>query len=133
MAQRGQSISAPSTEESNDGRAHSCCCGPAAEPLRASIEVADIFRSAGPAYRTAHAGHLSLHQFKVMSAIEHCRTATLGGHVEACEDCGHRRIACNGCRLANGARLRRNPSRRNGRKVPDEDHASVERRGSPSP
>jgi hypothetical protein len=66
--------------------------------LRASIEVADIFRSAGPAYRAAHSGHLSLHQLKVMSAIEHCRTAALGGHVEACEDCGHRRIAYNSCR-----------------------------------
>jgi hypothetical protein len=66
--------------------------------LRASIEVAAIFRSAGPAYRAAHAGHLSLHQLKVMSAIEHCRTAALGGHVEACEDCGHRRIAYNSCR-----------------------------------
>jgi hypothetical protein len=66
--------------------------------LRASIEIADILRSAGPAYRAAHAGHLSLHQLKVMSAIEHCRTAALGGHVEACEDCGHRRIAYNSCR-----------------------------------
>lgn len=59
----------------------------------ASIEVADIFRAAGPAYRAAHAGHLSLVQLKVMSAIEHCRTAALGGHVEACEDCGHWRVA----------------------------------------
>jgi Putative transposase/Transposase zinc-binding domain len=66
--------------------------------VRASPEVADIFRSAGPAYRTAHAGHLSLHQLKVMTAIEHCRTAALGGHVEACEDCGHWRIAYNSCR-----------------------------------
>jgi putative transposase/transposase-like zinc-binding protein len=66
--------------------------------VRASIEVADIFRAAGPAYRATHAGHLSLHQLKVMSAIEHCRTAALGGHVEACEDCGHRRIAYNSCR-----------------------------------
>ena len=66
--------------------------------MRASLEVADIFRAAGPAYRTAHAGHLSLHQLKVMSAIEHCRTAALGGHVEACEDCGHWRIAYNSCR-----------------------------------
>ena len=60
--------------------------------MRASLEVADIFRAAGPAYRTAHAGHLSLHQLKIMSAIEHCRTAALGGHVEACTDCGHWRI-----------------------------------------
>ena len=66
--------------------------------MRTSLEVADIFRSAGPAYRAAHAGHLSLHQLKVMSAIEHCRTAGLGGHVEACTDCGHWRIAYNSCR-----------------------------------
>nr|WP_313809034.1 IS91 family transposase [Sphingobium sp.] len=57
-----------------------------------------MFRSAGPAYRAAHAGHLSLHQLKVMSAIETCRTAALGGHVETCEDCGHWRIAYNSCR-----------------------------------
>jgi hypothetical protein len=63
-----------------------------------SLEVADIFRIAGPACRAAHAGHLSLHQLRVMSAIEHCRTAALGGHVEACEDCGHWRIAYNSCR-----------------------------------
>lgn len=66
--------------------------------MRASIEVADIFRAAGPAYRAAHAGHLSLIQLKVMSAIEHCRTAALGGHVEACEDYGQWRIAYNSCR-----------------------------------
>jgi len=66
--------------------------------VRTSLEVADIFRAAGPAYRAAHAGHLSLHQLKVMSAIEHCRTAALGGHVEACTGCGHWRIAYNSCR-----------------------------------
>lgn len=66
--------------------------------MRASIEVADIFRADGPAYRVAHAGHLSLAQLKVMSAIETCRTAALGGHVEACEDCGQWRIAYNSCR-----------------------------------
>jgi hypothetical protein len=66
--------------------------------LRASLEVADIFRAAGPTYRAVHAGHLSLAQLKVMSAIEHCRTAALGGHVEACEDCEHRRITYNSCR-----------------------------------
>ena len=66
--------------------------------MRASLEVADIFCSSGPAYRAAHAGHLSLDQLKVMSAIETCRTAALGGHVEACDDCGHRRIAYNSCR-----------------------------------
>ena len=66
--------------------------------MRASIEVADVFRAAGPAYRSAHAGHLSLHQLKIMSAIEQCRTAAMGGHVEACTDCGHWRIAYNSCR-----------------------------------
>ena len=66
--------------------------------MRTSLEVADIFRAAGPAYRAAHAGHLSLHQLKVMSAIVHCRTAALGGHVEACTDCGHWRVAYNSCR-----------------------------------
>jgi hypothetical protein len=66
--------------------------------LRASIEVADIFRAAGAAYRRAHAGHLGLPQLKVMSAVENCRTAALGGHVEACEDCGQWRIAYNSCR-----------------------------------
>ncbi len=66
--------------------------------MRPDLEVADIFRSAGPTYRAAHAGHLSLHQLKVMSAIETCRTAALGGHVEACEDCGHWRVAYNSCR-----------------------------------
>jgi hypothetical protein len=65
--------------------------------LRTSLEVADIFREAGPGYRAAHAGHLNLGQLKVMTAIENCRTAALGGHVEACEDCGHWRIAYNSC------------------------------------
>ena len=66
--------------------------------MRASIEVADIFRVAGPAYRAARAGHLSLDQLKVMSAVEHCRTAVMGGHVEACTDCSHWRVAYNSCR-----------------------------------
>jgi hypothetical protein len=66
--------------------------------VRTSLEVADIFRAAGSAYRIAHAGHLSLDQLKVMAAIENCRTAALGGHVEACEDCGQWRIAYNSCR-----------------------------------
>jgi hypothetical protein len=73
-------------------------CAPPPEAVRASLELADIFRAAGPAYRATHAGHLSLQHLKVMSAIEHCRTAALGGHVEACEDCGHQRIAYNSCR-----------------------------------
>ena len=65
---------------------------------RPSLEVADIFRAHGPAWRWANAGHLSLGQLKVMSAIESCRTAALGGHVAACQDCGHSHIAYNSCR-----------------------------------
>src|SRR5919112_4203436 len=65
---------------------------------RPELEVADIFRDHGPAWRRAHAGHVSLGQLKVMSAIERCRTAALGGHVEGCEDCAHTRIAYNSCR-----------------------------------
>src|ERR1039457_1006050 len=61
-------------------------------------EVADIFRSRGPAWRRANAGHASLGQLKVMSAIESCRTAALGGHVGRCEKCRHTHIAYNSCR-----------------------------------
>jgi hypothetical protein len=60
--------------------------------------VADSFRDHGPAWRHANAGHVSLDQIKVMSAIESCRTAALGGHVARCEDCTHTVIAYNSCR-----------------------------------
>ena len=60
--------------------------------------MADIFRRHGPAWRNADAGRVSLGQLKVRSAIESCRTAALGGHVERCEDCAHLRIAYNSCR-----------------------------------
>jgi len=62
------------------------------------LEVADIFRDHGSAWRKANAGHVSLGQLKAMSAIESCRTAALGGHVARCEDCAHTRIAYNSCR-----------------------------------
>lgn len=65
---------------------------------RPALEVADIFRRHGEAWRQANAGHLSLGQLRVMSAIEACRTAALGGHVERCEECAHTRIAYNSCR-----------------------------------
>lgn len=65
---------------------------------RPALEVADIFRSLGPAWRHAHAGHVSLDQLKVMSAIERCRTAALGGHVARCADCAYTTIAYNSCR-----------------------------------
>jgi hypothetical protein len=63
-----------------------------------ALEVAEIFRTHGAAWRAAHAGHISLGQLKVMSAIEACRTADLGGHVERCERCAHTQIAYNSCR-----------------------------------
>jgi hypothetical protein len=67
---------------------------------RPELEVADIFRDHGAAWRRANAGHVSLGQLKVMSAIERCRTAVLGGHVARCENgaCGHTVIAFNSCR-----------------------------------
>src|SRR5436305_573785 len=63
-----------------------------------ALEVADIFRDHGSAWRSANAGHLSLDQLKVMSAIERCRTAALGGHVLRCENCSHTAISYNSCR-----------------------------------
>lgn len=67
---------------------------------RLSLEVADIFRDHGPAWREANRGHVSLDQLKVMSAIERCRTAALGGHVARCQNdaCGHLAVAYNSCR-----------------------------------
>ena len=66
--------------------------------MRGALEVADVLRYHGAAYRDAHAGHLSRGQRRVMAAIEACRSATLGGHVEQCEGCGQIRIAYNSCR-----------------------------------
>jgi hypothetical protein len=65
---------------------------------RPLLEVADIFRDHGAAWRRANAGHVSLDQLKVMSAIERCRTVALGGHVARCEGCAHTVIAYNSCR-----------------------------------
>lgn len=77
---------------------------------RPALEVADVFRTHGPAWREAQHGHLSLAQLKVMSAIEQCRTAALGGHVLRCEGCGTEQVSYNSCRnrhcpKARGARL----------------------------
>ena len=65
---------------------------------RPVLEVADIFRTFGPAWRQRQAGHLSLGQLKVMSAIEQCRTAALGGHVLRCTACDSTDISYNSCR-----------------------------------
>jgi hypothetical protein len=65
---------------------------------RPALEVADIFRTHGPAWRKQQAGHLSLGQLKAMSAIEQCRTAALGGHALRCDACDHEQISYNSCR-----------------------------------
>ncbi len=66
--------------------------------MGSSLEVADIFRRHGAAWRAARSGHLDRQQLRVMGAIEACRTATLGGHVWQCEDCNHTKTAYNSCR-----------------------------------
>ncbi len=63
-----------------------------------ALEVADIFRTHGPAWRKNQRGHLSLGQLKVMSAIEQCRSAALGGHALHCDGCGHDQLSYNSCR-----------------------------------
>ena len=65
---------------------------------RSGPEVADVFRRYGEAYRAQHDASLSTAQRRVMSAIELCRTAALGGHVEQCDQCGHQRISYCSCR-----------------------------------
>src|SRR4051795_7250518 len=71
---------------------------PDVRPHRPAIEIADILRRHGDAYRRLHAGHLGRVERRVMSAIVACRTEALGGHVEACNDCGMKPIAYNSCR-----------------------------------
>ena len=66
--------------------------------MRPTLEVADIFRHHGAAYRAAQAASLARGQRRVMAAIEACRTAVLGGHVEQCESCSETRVAYNSCR-----------------------------------
>src|SRR6516165_10024842 len=64
---------------------------------RPKLEVADVFRHYGEAYRQEHGASLSTAQRRVMTAIEVCRTAVLGGHLEQCDHCGHQRNAYNSC------------------------------------
>jgi hypothetical protein len=66
--------------------------------MRPALEVADVFRRHGEAFRAAQGERLSLQQRRVMAAIEACRTPSLGAHVEQCEDCGAIRVAYNSCR-----------------------------------
>src|SRR5205807_2284197 len=85
----------PNKTRGNNHRRHNA--PPMARPV---LEVADIFRDHGAAWRSGNAGHVSLGQMKVMSAIERCRTAALGGHVARRDNeaCGHTLIAYNSCR-----------------------------------
>lgn len=68
---------------------------------REGLEVADVFRRFGPAFRDRYGTSLSTARWRAMNAIERCRTAVLGGHVERCGDCGHQRVAYNSCRNRN--------------------------------
>jgi hypothetical protein len=68
---------------------------------RGGLEVADVFRHFGQAFRDQHGASLSSARRHAMLAIERCRTAALGGHVERCGDCGHQRVAYNSCRNRN--------------------------------
>lgn len=63
-----------------------------------SLQVADVFRRYGQDYRQQHGASLSMAQRRAMTAIELCRTAALGGHVERCDNCGHQRVWYNSCR-----------------------------------
>ena len=64
---------------------------------RPKLEVADVFRRYGAAYRENHGASMSIAQKRVMSSIEVCRTAALGGHLERCDECGHERNCFNSC------------------------------------
>jgi Putative transposase/Transposase zinc-binding domain len=79
---------------------------------RPTLEVADIFRTHGPAWRAAQRGHLSLGQLKVMSAIEQCRSAALGGHVLRCEGCGTDQVSYNSCRNRHCPKCQSNAAQR---------------------
>src|SRR6202034_4749680 len=68
---------------------------------RGRLEVADVFRRFGQAFRDQHGAALSGARRRAMTAIERCRTAALGGHVERCGDCGYQRVAYNSCRNRN--------------------------------
>jgi hypothetical protein len=77
-----------------------------------ALEVADVFRAYGPAWRQTQQAHLSLGQLKAMSAIEQCRTATLGGHVLRCSACAHQDIAYNSCRNRHCPKCQANAAKR---------------------
>ncbi len=92
---------------------------------RSKLEIADVFRAHGPAWRQANAGHVSLSQLKVMSAIEACRTEALGGHVAGCAKCGHHHIAYNSCKNRHCPKCQR-PAARDWMEARAEDLLPVE-------
>ncbi len=77
-----------------------------------ALEVADIFRAHGPAWRLAQRSHLSLGQLKVMTAIEQCRTAALGGHLLHCPGCEHDQVSYNSCRNRHCPKCQANAAKR---------------------
>jgi len=79
---------------------------------RLALEVADIFHIHGHGWREAQRGHLSLAQLKVMSAIEQCRSAALGGHVLRCEGCGTDQVSYNSCRNRHCPKCQSNAAKR---------------------
>jgi len=79
---------------------------------RQALEVADIFRAYGKRWRESHAGHISLSQLKVMSAIEQCRTQALGGHVLQCNSCEQTQISYNSCRDRHCPKCQANSAKR---------------------
>jgi hypothetical protein len=66
--------------------------------MKRTLEVADIFRAFGPVYRELHGLEMPLRHLRVMRAVEICRTAELGGHIDQCDHCGQRKISYNSCR-----------------------------------
>ena len=77
-----------------------------------ALEVADIFRAYGPAWRLAQCSHLSLGQLKVMTAIEQCRTGALGGHLLHCPGCEHDQVSYNSCRNRHCPKCQANAAKR---------------------
>src|ERR1700681_2780241 len=86
---------------------------------RPVVEIADILRRHGQDYARAHAAHLGRVERRVISAITACRTAALGGHVEACDDCGVTRIAYNSCRKRHDPGIHRSRASATSQKPPD--------------
>ena len=95
---RPRSSAPPAPRSAPAGIPRGRVCDKGVDMLRPKLEIADIFRRHGEAWRSANVGHINRTQRRVMKAIEICRTAKLGGHVERCQECEHTRVAYNSCR-----------------------------------